>query len=89
MRWAKEVKNQDGVNDWGNLEWGRVHDSVDKKGVPQLQLMERKMGKDKLELKEGVGLWSFIDTVVVDLMMLSRAETTWKQYAAWYSLFVE
>ena len=89
MRWAKGVENQDGVKEWGKLEWGRVYDSVDKKGVPQLQLMERKMGKDKPELKEGVGLWNFIDTVAVDLMMLSRAENTCKQYAAWYSLLVE
>ena len=89
MRWAKEVKNHDGVDDWGNLEWGRVYDKVDEKGVPQLQLMERKMGKDKPKLIEGVGLWTFIDTVAVDLMMLSRAESTWKQYAAWYMLFID
>jgi len=89
MRWAKEVKNQEGVDDWGNLEWGSVYDKVDEKGVPQLQLMERKMGKDKPKLIEGVGLWTFIDTVAVDLMMLSRAESTWKQYAAWYMLFID
>ena len=89
MRWAKEVKNHDGVDDWGNLEWGRVYDKVDEKGVPQLQLMERKMGKDKPKLIEGVGLWTFIDAVAVDLMMLSRAESTWKQYAAWYMLFID
>jgi hypothetical protein len=76
MRWAKGVKNQEGVQDWGNLEWGSVYNKVDKKGVPQLQSMERKMGKDKPELTEGVGLWSFIDTVAIDLMMLSRAENT-------------
>ena len=62
-----------------------MYDNVDKKGVPQLQfkLVKRKMGKDKPELIEGVGLWSFVDTVAADLMMLSRAESTlsWKQYA--------
>ena len=34
-------------------------------------------------------MWGFIDTLAIDLMMLSRAESTWKQYAAWYSLFEE
>ena len=43
MRWAKEVKTQEGVEDLVNLEWGSVYDNVDKKGVPQLQLMKRKM----------------------------------------------
>ena len=89
MRWAKGVKNQEGVDDWGKLEWSSVYDKVDAKGVPQLQTMKRKMGKDKPQLTEGVGLWNFIDTVAVDLMMLSRAESTWKQYAAWYALFIE
>ena len=89
MRWATSAENQGGMEDWGNLSWGKVYDKVDAKGVPRLQLMERKMGKDKPELKAGVGLWSFIDTLAVDLMMLSRAESTWKQYAAWYALFVE
>ena len=89
MRWAASVGNQGGMHDWDNLSWGKVYDTVDAKGVPQLQLMERKMGKDKPELREGMGLWGFIDTLAVDLMMLSRAESTWKQYAAWYSLFEE
>ena len=64
---------------------------VDAKGVPQLQLMERKMGADKPELRAGIGLWSFIatGTLAVDLMLLSRAESTLKQYAAWYALFGE
>ena len=77
------------MGDWESLRWGKAYDTVDAKGVPQLQLMERKMRKDKPELREGVGLWSFIDTLAVDLMMLSRAESTWKQYAAWYALFEE
>ena len=82
MRWAASLASQEGVGNWEGLEWGRVYDTVNKKGVPQLQLMKRKMGKDKPELKEGVGLWGFIDTLAIDLMMLSRAESTWKQYAA-------
>ena len=46
MRWAKGVKNQEGVDDWGKLEWGSVYDKVDAKGVPQLQLDGRgKWGK--------------------------------------------
>ena len=36
-----------------------------------------------------MGLWNFVDTLALDLMVMSRAENTWKQYAAWYSLFVE
>ena len=47
------------------------------------------MGKDKPQLVEGMGLWNFVDTLALDLKMLSRAESTWKQYAAWYTLFVE
>jgi len=54
-----------------------------------LKLMKRKMGKDKPELRQGMGLWNFVDTLALDLMVMSRAENTWKQYAAWYSLFVE
>ena len=89
MQWAGDVKDHRGAGEWENLEWKRVYEKVDKKGVPKLQLMERKMGKDKPQLMEGMGLWSFIDTLALDLMMLSRAESTWKQYAAWYALYVE
>ena len=89
MRWVTSVEDQGGMEDWRHLSWGKVYNTVDAKGVPRLQLMERNMGKDKPELREGVGLWSFIDTLAVDLMMLSRAESTWKQYAAWYALFEE
>ena len=45
MRWATSVEDQGGMEDWTNLSWGKVYDTVDAKGVPRLQLMERKMGK--------------------------------------------
>ena len=89
MRWARTVEDHTGRDEWGNLEWGKVYDRVNVKGVPALELMKRKMGKDKPELRQGMGLWNFVDTLALDLMVMSRAENTWKQYAAWYSLFVE
>ena len=66
MRWATSVEDQGGMGDWETLSWGEVYDTVDAKGVPRMQLMERKIGKDKPALREGVSLWSFIDTLAVD-----------------------
>ena len=35
-----------------------------------------KMGKGKPELREGEGLWDFVGTLALDLMVMSRAEST-------------
>ena len=37
----------------------------------------------------GQEFWEYIDAVAVDLMILSRQDTTWKQYAAWFGVFEE
>ena len=56
--------------------------------MPQLLTLKRQRGS-KPSRVPGQELWEYIDAVAVDLMILSRQDTTWKQYAAWFGVFEE
>lgn len=71
------------------IRWKDVYGNVDSKGVPALKHMRRKMGLDKPQQPDGSEFWQFVDELGRDLMILSRAENTWKMYAAWWTVFVE
>lgn len=68
--------------------WGEVYKHCNQRGVPQLQVMSRARG-DRPKRKPGQEFWQYIDALANDLMILSRAETTWRQYAAWFGVFEE
>ena len=68
--------------------WAGVYDRCDNRGVPQLMTLKRQRGSRPSRLP-GQEFWEYIDAVAVDLMILSRQDTTWKQYAAWFGVFEE
>ena len=68
--------------------WAGVYDRCDNRGVPQLMTLKRQRDSRPSRLP-GQEFWEYIDAVAVDLMILSRQDTTWKQYAAWFGVFEE
>ena len=68
--------------------WAGVYDRCNGRGVPQLLTLKRQRGSRPSRVP-GQEFWEYIDAVAVDLMILSRQDTTWKQYAAWFGVFEE
>lgn len=69
--------------------WKEVFSRCDASGVPVTLHTKRKMGLDKPDLPTGPSFWRVVDEMATDYMVMSRAENTWRQYAAWWSVFVE
>lgn len=68
--------------------WKSVYAHCDAKGVPCMQVMSRARG-DIPQRRPGQEFWQFVDSLAMDLMVMSRAESTWRQYAAWFGVFEE
>jgi len=68
--------------------WKQVQERLGATKIPELKVITRKRGA-KPTRKEGQDFWEFIDMLVVDLMIISRQATTWKQYRAWFEVFEE
>ena len=66
-----------------------IFNDVDEKGVPRRKHIGRALGAPRPQQASGQLFWDFVDEVARDLMILSRADSTWKTYAAWYEVFVE
>ena len=71
------------------LTAGDMYTCLDERGAPQLRHMVRQAGVDKPKQPEGVEFWDFVEEVARDLMVMSRAENTWRQYATWWGVFQE
>ena len=68
--------------------WASVYDRVDGRGVPQLRTMQKHKGARPVR-QLGQEFWEFVDDVALDLMILSRQDSTWRQYAAWFGVYEE
>ena len=88
-RRAMAVAAEAGPAAAGGAVFVNVYDTVDSKGVPKLRHVKRKAGMDKPVQPKGAEFWKFVDEMSMDLMILSRAENTWKMYAAWWGVFEE
>ena len=66
-----------------------IFNDVDAKGVPRRKHVGRALGAPRPTQAAGQHFWEFVDEVARDLMILSRADATWKAYAAWYEVFTE
>ena len=49
----------------------------------------RQLGAPRPQRQSTQDYWAFIDGMMADLMVISRAESTWKAYAGWYGVFEE
>lgn len=70
----------------GLVKFESVYDQVDEKGVPQLTTMTRKVGEG-LKIPQGKSHAEGMAAIARDFLILSRAEGTWKSYAAWFGVF--
>ena len=68
--------------------WASVYDRVDGRGILQLQTMQKHKGARPVR-QQGQEFWEFVDAVAMDLMILSRQYSTWRQYAAWFGVYEE
>ena len=71
------------------VTWKGVQRHGDSTKGPELHTMTREQGQGKAERRQGQGFWEFVDAMTRDLLVISRAEATWKAYAAWWRVFVE
>ena len=69
--------------------WASVQQHRDGKGLPVMHGLGRQLGAPRPQRQSKQDYWAFIDGMMADLMIISRAESTWKAYAGWYGVFEE
>ena len=70
------------------LTVGDMYTCLDERGAPKLRHMVRQAGVDKPKQPEGVEFWDFVEEVARDLMVMSRAENTWRQYPMYICIHI-
>ena len=84
-----EHAQQHGVPTDAAPTWASIQQCRDTKGVPRMHGLGRDIGAPRPQRPAGENYWGFVDGMMADLMVLSRAESTWQQYSAWYGVFEE
>ena len=74
--WAREVPT-----------WAHIWDGATGRGRPEMKRVKAKMGAPPPERPEGMPMVDFVDEVLRDLKIMSRADATWKSYAMYQGLY--
>ena len=64
-----------------------VYGRVDAKGVPQLRVLNREVGRSSMPTVQWEDRREQLRAVTVDCLIMSKSEKTWSSYAHWVGVF--
>jgi len=86
-RVKEEARKQPRLGELRRVTMADVYARMNSKGVPQLQVLDRRVGRASVPTGQWQDRRSQLRAVTTDTLALSKSEKTWRAYGHWVSIF--